>query len=71
MGTNVYGALLLMAEGGDKAGSVVSMICDLGGRFLETCYNLAWLTGQGLDIEPYLQQLDSLEKTGKLEAVDS
>jgi cysteine synthase A len=70
-GTNVYGALLLMAEGGDKPGSVVSMICDSGERYLETYYNPAWLAEQGLDIEPYMQQLNGLEKTGKVKALES
>jgi len=70
-GTNVYGALLLMAEGGDRPGSVVSMICDLGERYLETYYNPTWLAEQGLDIEPYLQNLTNMEKTGKLKAIES
>ena len=65
-GTNVYGALQLMAEAGDRPSSIVSLICDSGERYLDSYYNADWLAENELDIEPYLKQLEKLEKTGML-----
>ena len=43
-GTNVFGALALLdamrAEG--KRGSIVTLICDPGERYLDTCYDPDW-----------------------------
>ena len=58
-GTNVYGALTLAGEmiaNGEK-GSIVSMICDPGERYLETYYNRDWLAAQGLEIDPVIESL--------------
>jgi cysteine synthase A len=65
----VYGALQLMGEARDTPSSIVSMICDSGERYLGSYYSADWLKEQGLDIEPYLGQLEKLEKAGKWEAV--
>ncbi len=58
-GTNVYGALLLMQEmqQAGRQGSVVSLICDSGERYLDSYYNDEWVAAQGLDLTPYLEQL--------------
>jgi cysteine synthase A len=69
-GTNVFGALNIVAEmlkGGD-GGSVVTMICDPGERYLRTYYDCQWLQAQGLDLEPYIQRLEAFAMTGRLEA---
>jgi len=58
-GTNVYGALEIigeMREGGVQ-GSVVTMICDPGERYLDTYYNADWVAAQGLDPAPFLARL--------------
>ena len=58
-GTNVYAAFQLMAElnaQGHK-GSVVSMLCDPGDRYLDTYYNQDWLAAKGFDLSPYRMQL--------------
>jgi len=53
-GTNVYGALTLaeetIAEG--RAGSIVTLVCDPGERYLGTYYDADWIAGEGLDPRP-------------------
>jgi len=53
-GTNVYGALTLaeetIAEG--RAGSIVTLVCDPGERYLGTHYDADWIAGEGLDPRP-------------------
>ena len=56
-----------MLQSGD-AGSVVTMICDPGERYLRTYYDREWLQVQGLDPEPYIQRLEAFAVTGRLEA---
>jgi len=60
-GTNFCGALQLMEEmrSRGEAGSVVTLICDRGDRYLDTYYNPDWLTEQGYDIAPRLDGLRS------------
>jgi cysteine synthase A len=61
-GTNLYGVLQLakeMAEQGE-AGSIVTLACDPGERYLDTYYNDSWLEANGYDIKPYLKQLSLL-----------
>lgn len=67
-GTNVYGALTLLAQmmKNKQSGSVVSMICDSGERYLNSYYNDEWVASQGLDISPYLAQLNAFLTTGQL-----
>ena len=58
-GTNLYTSLLLakqMIENGQE-GSIVSLICDSGERYLDTCYNASWLESNHLDIAPYITEL--------------
>ena len=58
-GTNVYGAMQLLAEmarNGTK-GSLVTLICDAGDRYGDTYYNAAWVRQQGYQLQPYLEQL--------------
>ncbi len=66
-GTAMWGALRLIAgmrERGEQ-GSVVTLICDGGDRYAETYYDDGWLTGQGLDIEPYVATLKRFCDTGE------
>jgi cysteine synthase A len=66
-GTNLYGTFQIMADMGrqGQAGSVVSLICDSGDRYLHTYYNGAWLQENGYQIEPYLAQLEHFYQTGE------
>ncbi|WP_423460501.1 PLP-dependent cysteine synthase family protein [Ottowia sp. VDI28] len=60
-GTDFYGALHLACEmnaRGEK-GSIVTLACDGGERYLDTLYNDEWLQVNGHDIAPWLQQLKS------------
>ena len=54
-GTNVWAALHLMREMREtgKAGSVATLICDGGERYLDTCYNPDWIAREGLDLAPH------------------
>ena len=54
-GTNVWAALQLMREMREagKAGSVATLICDGGERYLDTCYNPDWIAREGLDLAPH------------------
>ncbi|AXK38468.1 PLP-dependent cysteine synthase family protein [Crenobacter cavernae] len=55
-GTNLYGVCELtsaMAARGE-VGSVVTLICDDGNRYLESYYDRAWLAAQRVDIDPWV-----------------
>ncbi|WP_114202762.1 PLP-dependent cysteine synthase family protein [Janibacter anophelis] len=67
-GTSLWAALRIVSEmvaAGSK-GSVVSLICDPGERYLDKYYSQEWLEGQAIDIEPYRERLDRLMRTGAL-----
>jgi cysteine synthase A len=66
-GTNLYGALQLIAEMHQKTelGSVVTMICDPGDRYLDTYYSQEWLNDNGYDTAPYVEQMERFFETGK------
>ena len=51
-GTNLIAALTLANEMVDegRSGSIVTLICDPGERYLDTAYNDSWLADQGVDI---------------------
>lgn len=61
-GTNLFGALKLAAEMIEKGqkGSIVTMICDPGERYLTSYYDPAWIDAQGLDLAPHLATLDAI-----------
>lgn len=62
-GTNVFAALQLlqnMQQQGEK-GSLVTMICDSGERYLNTYYSDEWVEAQGLDLETYYEILGVFE----------
>jgi cysteine synthase A len=63
-GTNVWAALHLMAEMREagRSGSVTTLICDGGERYLDTYYNAAWLAREGLDLTMATQVIDTLTK---------
>jgi cysteine synthase A len=69
-GTNLWGSLLLASEmiGRGEKGSIVTLICDPGERYLGTYYDDAWLKAQGLDIGPATQTLENFARTGQWKA---
>ena len=69
-GTNVWGALLLVAEmlsRGEK-GSVVTLICDGGDRYAGTYYSDEWVRAENLDLEPYTAALETFLERGAFPA---
>ena len=65
-GTNVYAAFQIMAELNSQGhkGSVVSMLCDPGDRYLDTYYNHEWLVERKFDLKPYRKQLKKFYEDG-------
>ena len=65
-GTNLIGAFQIMAEmkAAGQAGSVVSLICDPGDRYLHTYYNEGWLEENGFDLKPHLARLEKFYREG-------
>ena len=67
-GTNLFGAINIVAEmlRSGNAGSVVTMICDPGERYLRTYYDRGWIQEQGFDLEFHIEQLETFAMTGNL-----
>ena len=65
-GTDFCGALQLACEmrARGEEGSIVTLACDGGERYLDTYYSDAWLAAQGHDITPWREQLESACATG-------
>jgi cysteine synthase len=66
-GTGLWGALKIVAEmvAQGTTGSVVTLLCDPGERYLEKYYSDAWVAEQGLDVAPYADALRTLLATGR------
>ncbi len=67
-GTNLYACFQLIeqmvAEG--REGSVVSMLCDTGERYLNTFYDEDWLAEKGFDLKPWLDCLSGFVDSGQV-----
>jgi cysteine synthase A len=65
-GTDFCGALQLACElhARGEAGSIVTLACDGGERYLDTYYNDAWLSARGYDLHPWQQRLEQSCKSG-------
>lgn len=61
-GTNMWGALQLAARMRDegRTGSIVTLLCDSGERYLETYYNPAWVSANIGDTAPYAAEIAQL-----------
>jgi cysteine synthase len=59
-GTNLWGAFGLIAamRATGRQGSVVTLICDGGERYVDTYYSDAWVAAQGLDLAPHRRVID-------------
>ncbi|KLV09247.1 cysteine synthase [Photobacterium aquae] len=67
-GTNLYGVLQLASEmrARGEQGSIVTLLCDSGERYLDTYYDPAWISANIGDISGYLEQLNAFEHSGIL-----
>jgi cysteine synthase A len=65
-GTGLYGALQLACEmhAAGEAGAIVTLACDSGDRYLDSCYSDAWLAANGHDIGPWTARLQAACATG-------
>ncbi len=65
-GTNIWASLQIIERmrAAGETGSVVTLLCDGGERYLASYYNDAWLAERGLDIAPYRARLDEFSATG-------
>lgn len=63
-GTSLWAAFQIIADmrRRGETGSVVSVICDHGERYLDTYYDDEWVANQGIEIEPYFADLDRLTR---------
>jgi len=67
-GTNFFGLCCIaanMMKAGD-CGSLVSLICDSGDRYVATYYDAGWLSENGIDIAPYKRMLEAFLSNGAL-----
>jgi cysteine synthase len=67
-GTNVWGALMLVAEmlSRGERGSIVTLICDGGERYAGTYYDDAWVGDQGLELAPHTEAVETFLERGAL-----
>ena len=71
-GTNLYATFRIASEmnKSGQSGSLVSLICDLGDRYLDTYYSDAWLQAQKLDLAPFQSALERFAESGELNAAE-
>jgi cysteine synthase A len=65
-GTNLWGAFGLIAGmlAVGETGSVVTLLCDGGERYIDTYYADGWVADQGLDLAPHLSSVERFLATG-------
>lgn len=61
-GTNMWGALQLAAQlrAQGKSGSIVTLLCDSGERYLDTYYNAEWVKNNIGDTAPWRREIEQL-----------
>jgi cysteine synthase len=66
-GTGLWSALKIVAEmvAQGRTGSVVTLLCDPGDRYLDRYYSNTWLEEQGLDVGLYTTAIESFLGTGR------
>jgi cysteine synthase A len=71
-GTNFVACLQLATamRARGEAGSVVTLLCDRGKRYLQTLFDPAWRSAHGLDITPWQTALQTALATGTLTPPD-
>lgn len=70
-GTNFYGVLTLMRQMiiNKESGSIISLICDEGSRYLNTYYSKQWREKNNINISPYLKQIEHFWQTGQWQEI--
>jgi cysteine synthase A len=65
-GTNLWGSFILASEmiAKGQKGSIVTLLCDPGERYLDTYYDDGWLSKNHYDIKPYLAKIERFSKSG-------
>ncbi|MDX3236842.1 PLP-dependent cysteine synthase family protein [Streptomyces sp. ME03-5709C] len=65
-GTGLWSAFKIISEmvAAGRTGSVVTLLCDPGDRYLDKYYSDAWVAEQGLDVEPYAATIDAFLAAG-------
>ncbi len=65
-GTNLWGAFELVAEMArtGQEGSVVTLVCDSGERYLQTYYNDVWMAQKKVDLRPWRRRLAEFYDSG-------
>ena len=65
-GTGLWSSFKIIAEmvAAGRTGSVVTLLCDPGERYLDKYYSDEWLREQGIDIEPYSEAINRFLATG-------
>ncbi|WP_318453428.1 PLP-dependent cysteine synthase family protein [Photobacterium leiognathi] len=66
-GTNLFGVLQIAAEmkASGETGSIVTLLCDSGERYLDTYYNAEWIEENIGDLSAYTEKLEQLEHSGQ------
>lgn len=65
-GTDFHGAIRIACEmhAQGERGSIVTLACDPGDRYLDTYYSDEWLRANGYDIVPHVSQMQRALETG-------
>ncbi|MEV6526567.1 PLP-dependent cysteine synthase family protein [Longispora sp. NPDC051575] len=65
-GTNLWGVFGLIAEmlAAGEQGSIVTLLCDGGERYVDTYYSDEWVAAQNMDLAPHLARIDKFLDTG-------
>ncbi|WP_288799237.1 PLP-dependent cysteine synthase family protein [uncultured Arsenicicoccus sp.] len=65
-GTNLFGALKLVCEmrARGEHGSVVTLLCDGGGRYADSYYSRDWLSRKGLDVDRWVPTFERAWEEG-------
>lgn len=67
-GTNLWACAELIGEmaTAGESGSVVSLLCDPGERYLASCFDDGWLRARGLEIGPWREAVERFFAEGRL-----
>lgn len=72
-GTNLVGTLRLACEmqARGERGSIVTLLCDGGGRYEQTYYDSTWLRDNGIDMDAYREKLIGAFRRGEWADLDA
>ncbi|MGD9512346.1 MAG: PLP-dependent cysteine synthase family protein, partial [Geminicoccaceae bacterium] len=66
-GTNLWGCAVLISEmvAHGETGSIVSLLCDPGERYLESFFDDGWIRERGLALEPCRAEIEAFFAQGR------